>query len=283
MNTYGWSQFDQYLLVNVVVLFGIGLVAPLALGGRWRWWLVAASSVAAGMCVPAGRAVWLAAPLAVPVVGAIRRHARGPFPLAIATGWAGAAAGAIGFSLGGAQLFGIGEPIVRLTAVHYFYAGVGALAIAHRLHRIAVGRIAIAAKVAVVATAAAPPVVALGFVVRHPLAQVGGAVLMTIGVWAAAIAMLGMGRRWTGRRRVAAVVAGLATWVPMVLAVLWAASNYWLDVPALPVPVMARTHGVVNAVGFVVAGLWATRPEVPRLRSVDPLHEHTAADGEVAA
>ena len=49
------------------------------------------------------------------------------------------------------------------------------------------------------------------------------------------------------------VLSGLAPWVPMVLAVAWASSLYW-DVPALSVPDMARTHGVMNVV-FVVAGL----------------------------
>ena len=50
----------------------------------------------------------------------------------------------------------------------------------------------------------------------------------------------------------------------MVLAVLWAASNYWLAVPALSVPEMGRTHGITNAVGFVVAGLIATGPTETR-------------------
>jgi hypothetical protein len=43
----------------------------------------------------------------------------------------------------------------------------------------------------------------------------------------------------------------------MGLAVAWAASQYW-SVPALSIPDMARTHGVVNVV-FVLAGLWARR------------------------
>ena len=258
MSTYGRDQFGQYLLVNVVVLGALVVVAPMALGGRRRWWASAAASVAVGMCVPPGWAVVFAFPLAVPLVGAAWRARWGPITEVVSVLWAGAAAGALAASLAGLQLFGIGEPIVRLTAVHYLYAGVGALVIAGRLRGL--GTTPRLAAVAVGATAAAPPVVALGFVVRHPLPQVGGAVLMTVGVWAAAIALLAQARRWTGTRRTAAVLAGLATWVPMVLAVLWAASNYWLDVPALPVPVMARTHGVVNAVGFVVAGLWATAP-----------------------
>jgi hypothetical protein len=67
-------------------------------------------------------------------------------------------------------------------------------------------------------------------------------------------------------RRVLLVVSGLAPWIPMGLAVAWAASNYW-DVPALSIPDMARTHGVVNVV-FVVAGLLARR--APSAHAVVP-------------
>ena len=113
-----------------------------------------------------------------------------------------------------------------------------------------------AGRVAFVATAAAPPLVALGFVLGHPLPQVGGAVLMSVGVLLTATLQLadaaaGTERRWW------LLVSGLAPWVPMVLAVSWAASNHW-PVPALSIPDMARTHGVMNVV-FVVAGLWARR------------------------
>jgi hypothetical protein len=46
----------------------------------------------------------------------------------------------------------------------------------------------------------------------------------------------------------------VAIWVPMVLAVAWASGQHW-DVPALSIPDMARTHGLVNALAFVLCGL----------------------------
>ncbi len=115
--------------------------------------------------------------------------------------------------------------------------------------------------VELLATASAPPIVAVGFVLAHPLPQVGGAVLMSAGVLLIAALQLrdAAGGRGVadGRRRVLLALSGLAPWVPMVLAVAWASSLYW-DVPALSVPDMARTHGVMNVV-FVVAGLLARR------------------------
>ena len=177
-----------------------------------------------------------------PLVSAVR----------IAGGFGVVAASAFVMSRAGLSLFDIGEPIVELTAVHFTYAGVGAVTLAAA---VATGR---AGRLALLATAAAPPIVALGFVVAHPLAQVGGAVLMSAGVLATAALQLrdalGAGN---GRRRALLAVSGLAPWVPMVLAVAWASALYW-DVPALSVPDMARTHGVMNVV-FVVAGLWARR------------------------
>jgi hypothetical protein len=45
----------------------------------------------------------------------------------------------------------------------------------------------------------------------------------------------------------------------MVLAVGWAIAQHVVGFPALSIPDMARLHGVANGVGFVLAGLLATR------------------------
>ena len=53
----------------------------------------------------------------------------------------------------------------------------------------------------------------------------------------------------------AGVVNGtVTTTVPMVLAVQWALAQH-VDLPALSVSDMATTHGVLNGIGFVIAGL----------------------------
>jgi hypothetical protein len=158
-------------------------------------------------------------------------------------------------SRSGVVLFELREPIVELTAVHYTFAGAAALVLAAHARRVARGtRLATAA---VILTASAPPFVALGFVSGAALPQVGGAVLMTLGVWATA--SLQLREALSGSRgvvRVLLAISGLAIWVPMVLAVAWAAGQHW-DIPALSIRDMARTHGLVNAFAFVLCGLTA--------------------------
>ena len=51
-------------------------------------------------------------------------------------------------------------------------------------------------------------------------------------------------------------ISALAIWVPMALAVAWAAGQHWA-IPVLSIPDMARTHGLANALGFILCGLIA--------------------------
>ena len=250
------------VVVHALLLLGVGAVLPLALGGRARWWALAATAAAVSLLLPAG---WLAAALVAPwlAVSAHRtldaaRPGAGLHTLAAA--WAVIAAGAFFTSRLGANPLDFHEPLIELTAVHYTYAGAAALTLAlatrpGRLHRAAVGL-----------TAAAPPVVAVGFFTHHPLPQVGGAVLMALGVWATGTlhlqAAAGRHAPAPARARALLAVSGLAIWVPMVLAVAWAAGQHWA-IPALSIPDMARTHGVANAVAFCLCGLLGTRAAAP--------------------
>ena len=253
-------------LLDLAAVAGIAVVLPLALGGAVRWtaaslgllvacWLETGSTVAVVLVVPA---------LGVAVTSAlVRVRALGwPSHLAaagthLAHAYAVVAVTWLGLHAAGWEPVGIHEPIVQLTSIHFAYAGVGALVLAvSAWHDAEGGRLA---TVAVVLSGAAPPVVALGFTTRWAAAQVGGAVLMTIGVWCTALCLLRRARQRTiaARSRALLAVSGLAVWVPMVLAVAWAAAQHW-SVPALSVPDMARTHGMVNGLGFVIAGLVAT-------------------------
>lgn len=54
-------------------------------------------------------------------------------------------------------------------------------------------------------------------------------------------------------------VSALAVVVPMLLATHWAAAVNLAGFEALPIPVMARTHGVANALGFTLLGLLGGR------------------------
>jgi len=163
----------------------------------------------------------------------------------------------------GLELFGIHEPIVELTAVHYSFAGSAAVMLAGAAVREASGRWRGLGLLGVVCTAGAPPIVATGFVTASALPQVGGAVLMTVGVWCTASLQLRAASRmrWSSPAALLAI-SGLAVWLPMVLAVAWACGQHW-DVPVLSIPDMARTHGLATALAFVVCGLVARRLDAP--------------------
>lgn len=268
-------------LIDLVALFGVAVVLPLSLGGRAWWWVAAAGGALASFLVPTGTAG--AGLLVAPVVlataatagatleasrpGARSRRDGRPrltdrAAAVLASVYAVVAAGALTQSRLGLTLAGLGEPIVELTAVHYIFAGTAALTLARLTLADAPGRWQGASVAAVVLTAAAPPVVAAGFVARSAVAQVGGAVLMTLGVWLTATlhvrAAVG-GHRGPAQSSLLAV-SGLAVWAPMALAVAWAAGQHW-RVPALSVDDMARTHGLANAFAFALCGLLARRLE----------------------
>ena len=145
---------------------------------------------------------------------------------------------------------------MQLTAVHFTYAGFVTTVLAARAwHRRPRDR---AAVTSVVATAAAPPVIAVGFAWVGVL-QVVGALALTVGTWALA---------WTTLRRIVPEAPRPAAWclgsssvivlVPMLLAVQWAVGAN-LGTPALTVPQMAATHGVANASGFCLLGVLGWR------------------------
>ena len=257
---------ESTTLIDMVVVCGIVVVLPLALGRAGRW-LLAAAAATLSVLVPTGvgsaalASVWLVVAVAG-LVGATHRTAvqtdRGidqVVELGTAS-FAVVAAAAFLASHGGIALFGTGEPIVELTSVHFTYAGVGALTLAGATsHQRPTRRTA-----AVVMTAAAPPIVAAGFMLQHPVPQVGGAILMSSGVLVTAALQLCEAWTRTMPRWPLLLVSGAAPWVPMGLAIGWASSLYW-NVPALSIPDMVRTHGMLNVV-FVVAGLVGRRTEI---------------------
>ena len=269
-------------LIDGIALLGVAAVLPLSLRGRLVWWEVAAGSTALSFVMPTGRAGLLVVPFVAAAATTLVARLRdvGLFVFfwktadwvsVIASAYAVVAAASLLQSRSGVELFGVHEPIVELTAVHYTFAGCAALVLAGAALENATGRWRRIGGAAIVCTAAAPPIVAVGFVTGLAVPQVGGAVLMASGVWLTATLQL-RGAACSGRsvRTVLLAVSGVAVWLPMVLAVAWAAGQHW-DVPALSIPDMARTHGLVNALAFVGCGLVARRVQVlPTHREVAP-------------
>jgi len=263
-------------LIDIAVIAGVALVLPACLGGHRGRWSAVAVCVAAACALDRGSFAAVALALTWPANGLVvtwevvrragppRRWTHGSIALLAACAYALAAAIWFVISRAGLTPMGVHEPIVELTAVHFTYVGVAAVTLAEAalagVHRDPGGRTPARALgwAALGLTIGAPPVVALGFVTGAGFAQVGGAVLMSLGVFATAALQLREAANGlvTGNSRVLLVVSGLAIWAPMVLAVSWAAGQHW-DVPALGIPDMVRTHGAVNALAFVGAGLLA--------------------------
>ena len=254
-------------LVDLAVVAGVGLVLPACCGGPWPAWALVAATTAAAGAIDEGSAGAVALALQWPTLALVLTarvarswRAAGTVRL-VACADAVVAGTWFALSRAGATPFGIREPIVALTAVHFTYAGAGALTLAGAARDRAAGpwsrRVATAG---VALTAAAPPVVATGFVTEAAVPQVGGAILLSLGVFATAAVQLVQAARGplAAGARVLLAVSGLSVGAPMVLAVAWAAGQHW-SVRALSIPDMVRVHGTANAVGFVGAGLLARR------------------------
>lgn len=158
----------------------------------------------------------------------------------------------LAFDRADAEVAGFGQPLVQLTAVHFHYAGFATAVLVGCLwrHRPADSW----AGAAALTTIAAPPLVAAGFTWFGPL-QIAGAVMLTVGVWMAAVVTLrGVVRDVRAPASWLLGLSAVSVFVPMVLAVQWALGTN-LGTPALSIPDMARTHGVLNAVGFSLAGV----------------------------
>ena len=227
-------------------------------------WLAVCVCATAGGVVVAGRVVSGDAPS----IDVVR------WPLAMVT----LAVGLGYLSVGGAWLmvsrlglhpFDLSTDIVRLTAVHFHYAGFGmALLAATGLACADWMASRVALSIGSIASIAGPPIVATGFVTESALAQVGGAVVVTVAAWAVGFGTFLLATsnsqarvvpswerglaQWVGR--ILLVISSLSPLVPMLLAVQWALAQH-VDVPALSIRDMANTHGVLNGVGFVIAGL----------------------------
>jgi YndJ-like protein len=261
-------------LVDVLLGFALIAVIPLAFGLDHLTARLHGAATVAGCLATAGLALRrdvaaaLAAPwLLITLVAALliirrwwrteRAWAAVARPVAFAYLAFGAAW--LVLDLADARPLGVAPPFIELAALHLSYAGFTAGMLATVAARwVAASRPAQAAAM-VTLVLAGPPVVAVGFRFAPPL-QVVGAVLLTVG-----LSMLA----WLTARvvvpaagdRLAATMLGAssaAVIVPMLLAVWWAA-GMTASLPAPSVPIMARSHGLTNALGFAFLGVLGWR------------------------
>lgn len=260
---------DGALVVGLVAVVPVGATLHPHLAPRWlRRGATGAGLVAAiGVLVGPGPVAAVAVvPLTLWTVAAglcsLRSWCRSPnwvgLALPVALGYLGVGVLWLVAHLLDLRPAGFGPPFVALTAIHFLYAGFAATLIASRAHARAVARLPRVSATGLVATTCGPPVVAAGFVLYGPL-QVAGALVLTVGLYLiSTVLLVALAPRAGGVSRWLLVLAGVAVVGPMVLAVHWAAATT-MGFAALSIPTMARTHGVVNALGFVLPALIGLR------------------------
>ena len=155
----------------------------------------------------------------------------------------------------GMRPMGIQEPIGLLTAVHFHFAGFATATIGAATLRFAEkSREQKWLQWLILIVAVLPVVVAAGFVIS-PALKMGAAVSFSAGVALFAIVLRAQGRKaQDAMARVLLQVAAGAIFAGMVLSGAYAVADY-LGSEALTIPEMARTHGILNAVGFCLPGL----------------------------
>ena len=166
----------------------------------------------------------------------------------------------------GMRPMGIQEPIGLLTAVHFHFAGFATAMIGAAMLRSAEKRGKHSwLTVLVLMVAGLPLVVAAGFVIS-PAVKMAAAILFSASVAGLAISLRTFGRRAeNATARILLQVAAGAVFAGMMLAGTYAVADY-LGSDALTIPQMARTHGILNAVGFCLPGLlgWLVESGIQR-------------------
>src|SRR5579864_4641673 len=155
----------------------------------------------------------------------------------------------------GVRPMGIQEPIGLLTGVHFHFAGFATATIAAAtLLSAQKRRQKLWLKRVVALVVGLPYLVAAGFVISPALKM--GAGLM----FSASVAVLALFLRDCGKRahdptaRVLLQAASAAVFAGMVLSSTYAVADL-LGSDVLTIPQMARTHGILNALGFCMLGL----------------------------
>jgi len=274
-------------LVGLLVAVGAVVVLPLGLrllgarvvpAPRSAAWPLAGACAVVSLLLPRGA---LAAALAVPfalasavlLAAGVRLAARalgghrggaspaGP-PSTAATVTAlvlpAVGASALVAERAGWGLLGFSGTYLALTVPHMLYAGFGAALVAGAVARLAAAdRLAVAGAWGVPAGTA---FVLLGYFVGDA-AELVGAVVLTLALWATAAAVVRSAVRPGGHpaaARALLVTSAVVVSLAMVLALWWAAGEA-LGFAHPGLDLMAATHGVANALGFVLCALLGLR------------------------
>jgi YndJ-like protein len=217
---------------------------------------------------------WMVICAAVAIDGLIRMvHTRGKslsqICFAVGEGYLLVAGAWLVASRAGIQLIGFREPIVLLTAVHFHFAGFASAVLAglaqERLRDQPVQKLLRPALLAVVL---GPGILGLAFLFG-PKWKLLAALLIVVGQIGLAVGMIRVGITAKGQSgRWLLLIAGGCVAVGMVLSAVWAIGEYPLQA-FVNIAQMAKYHGVLNALGFVLCGMlgWS------QLRTAQPFQQ----------
>ncbi|MBD8080104.1 YndJ family transporter [Cellulosimicrobium arenosum] len=287
-------------LVSVLVAVGLVLVLPLGLrllgpdvvpAPRSPAWPLAGAAGTVSLLLPRGPlAVALALPFAVAaaviLLAALRHAVRGGLRAPVVAATVALTMPAVGACAlvaerAGWGLLGFGGTYLALTVPHMLYAGFGAALVAGGVAELA-RRSDGAVDPLAVAGAWGVPVgtvlVLLGYFVGD-VAELVGALVLTGALWATAVATtrsLARPAVVTPAARALLVTGVVSVSVSMLLALWWAAGEAF-DVAHPGLDVMAATHGVANAFGFVLCTVLGLRLVARRPRDADGPGGHPGA------
>ncbi|MEV2247960.1 YndJ family protein [Streptomyces sp. NPDC049970] len=251
----------------VIVPTGLRLVGDPALDRIRRMWPVFAAPGALALWLPRGTAAGLLAlcyALGTLLLAghAPRRLARTrsthPVEAALLTALVtpSVAALALVAERTGHELFGFGLGVLALTVPHFHFAGFAAALVAGLVCRAEDGP---AGRFAALSVPSGTVLVLVGYFTGD-WTELGGALVLTAGMWTVALLSWRTSRAPGRDRTTRALLAVSATVlvVTMVLALSWALG----EATGLPHPTltwMAATHGLGNALGFALCALLARR------------------------
>lgn len=228
---------------------------------RWLWLGVAGLQLPAALLLltlsPPLSIAWLLVTVLIALAGLLHAwRRRGSAEFGIAAGMIYLVVGG-GWSVlarYGVRPLDFSDAIVQATATHFHYAGFILPVLAGLAARRLRDR---CSRLTVVAVIAGVPLVAVGIT----LAALGIAWVEWLAAWfmsAAGLLMAAqqfrLARQAGGWRRGLFLLSGVSLVAGMTLAALYALGNC-LGTPRLDIPLMIRTHGLINAAGFAAPGL----------------------------
>lgn len=261
------------VLVNVIVTLGmlyvvpagLRLIDPVGLRRTARLWPLPAALGAVCLWLPRGglatalAALYAAACLALAVRAPAAFRRGRPADIAVATALASPsiAGTALVAERAGYRLFGFDLDILALTVPHFHFAGFTAALVAGLVCRAAAP--GPGSRWAAYSVPAGTLLVLLGYFVDD-WAELAGAVVLTGGMWAVALATWREIRPAAGDRTTRALLATSAVvLVATMLLALWWAAGEATGITHPTLTWMAATHGLGNALGFALCSVLAWR------------------------